>query len=66
VTAQHQEARAGELPPAGMPVILSDADSPRRPGESEDNYVARRVAEAPPLSPEQIARLRVIFSGPFS
>jgi hypothetical protein len=55
-----------ELPPVSMPVILSDADSPRMPGESEDDYIARRVAEAPPLSPEQLARLRVIFSGPAS
>jgi len=49
-----------------MPVILSDADSPRRPDETEDDYIARRTAEAPSLSPEQLARLRVIFSGPSS
>jgi hypothetical protein len=55
-----------ELPPDSMPVILSDADSPRRPGETEDDYMARRTAEAPPLSPEHLARLRVIFSGPAS
>jgi hypothetical protein len=49
--------------PAESPADCAAHAAPEPVGDIIDQYVDALVAAAPPLRPEQIARLRVLFSG---